>query len=91
MASRNIHAKYNNRCFWIGGAGVAYNYDAIAYNESGGVDPLSRILMHQSGWQIWFEGLGTPYGIMDLRGITQINPTSWINSRRNGKRTGGDK
>jgi len=27
---------------------------------------------------MWFEGLGSPYGIMDLRGIAQVTPTSWI-------------
>ena len=71
-------AKYNKRCFWIGGAGTAYNYDGIAYNGSGGVEPHSRILTYQKYWNIWFEGLGAPYGIMDLRGIAQVTPTSWI-------------
>lgn len=27
---------------------------------------------------MWFESLGAPYGIMDVRGIAQIAPTSWI-------------
>jgi len=75
---RMAAAKYNNRCFWIGGAGTAYNYDGIAYNGSGGVEPHTRILTYQKYWNMWFEGLGSPYGIMDLRGIAQISPTSWI-------------
>ena len=75
---RMAATKYNNRCFWIGGAGTAYNYDGIAYNGSGGVEPHSRILTYQKYWNMWFEGLGSPYGIMDLRGIAQITPTSWI-------------
>jgi len=75
---RMAAAKYNNRCFWIGGSGTAYNYDGIAYNGSGGVEPHSRILTYQKDWNMWFEGLGSPYGIMDLRGIAQITPTSWI-------------
>ena len=75
---RMAAAKYNKRCFWIGGAGTAYNYDGIAYNGSGGVEPHSRILTYQKYWNIWFEGLGAPYGIMDLRGIAQVTPTSWI-------------
>jgi len=75
---RAAAAKYNNRCFWIGGAGVAYNYNGIAYDGSGGVEPLSRILTYESEWKMWFEGLGTPYGIMDLRGIAQVSPTSWV-------------
>ena len=78
MDIRMAAAKYNNRCFWIGGSGTAYNYDGIAYNGSGGVEPHSRILTYQKDWNMWFEGLGSPYGIMDLRGIAQITPTSWI-------------
>ena len=75
---RMAAANYNNRCFWIGGSGTAYNYDGIAYNGSGGVEPHSRILTYQKDWNMWFEGLGSPYGIMDLRGIAQVTPTSWI-------------
>jgi len=75
---RMAAAKYNNRCFWIGGSGTAYNYDGIAYDGSGGVEPHARILTYQKYWNMWFEGLGSPYGIMDLRGIAQITPTSWI-------------
>lgn len=75
---RAAAANYNNRCFWIGGAGTAYNYDGIAYNGSGGVEPTPRILTYESQWKMWFEGLGSPYGIMDLRGIAKISPTSWI-------------
>jgi N-acetylneuraminic acid mutarotase len=75
---RMAAAKYNNRCFWIGGSGTAYNYNGIAYNGSGGVEPHSRILTYQKHWNMWFEGLGAPYGIMDLRGIAQVTPTSWI-------------
>ena len=75
---RMAAAKYQNRCFWIGGSGTAYNYNGIAYNGSGGVEPHTRILAYQKDWNIWFEGLGAPFGIMDLRGIAQITPTSWI-------------
>ncbi len=75
---RMAAAKHNNRCFWIGGAGVAYNYNGIAYNGSGGVEPLNRILTYESDYLLWKEGLGAPYGVMDLRGIAEISPTSWI-------------
>jgi hypothetical protein len=43
-----------------------------------GVEPHSRILTYQKYWNMWVEGLGAPYGIMDLRGIMRITPTSWI-------------
>lgn len=75
---RMAAAKYQERCFWIGGSGKAYNYNGIAYDGSGGVEPLQRILRYESGKQMWDEGLGAPYGVMDLRSVAQISPTSWI-------------
>lgn len=69
---------HGDKVFWIGGSGVTYNYNGIAYNGSGGVDPLHRILTYDTGDTTWIEGLGAPHGVMDLRGIAQITPTSWI-------------
>lgn len=75
---RMAAASYQDRCFWIGGSGKAYNYNGIAYDGSGGVEPLQRILRYESGFQQWDEGLGAPHGVMDLRGIARIAPTKWI-------------
>ena len=71
-------ASYDNRAFWIGGSGVTYNFDGIAYNGSGGVDPLARILTFDTERQQYFEGLGAPHQVMDLRGVAQISPTEFI-------------
>lgn len=69
---------YEDKIFWVGGAPTAYNYDGIAYNGSGGVDPMDRILMYDTdnGW--WDEGTGQTYAQMDLRGIAQIGINKWI-------------
>ncbi len=75
---RMAAAVHGNRVFWIGGSGVTYNYDGIAYNGSGGVDPLARILSYDTQSQTWDEGLGAPYQVMDLRGAARIAPTQYI-------------
>ena len=69
---------HNNRAFWIGGGGVAYNYDGLAYSNGAGVEPLERILQFKNDTYLYDEGLGTPFGIMDLRGVAQISETEWI-------------
>jgi len=74
MAAVNV----DDKAFWIGGSGVTYNYNGIAYNGSGGVSPLNRILRYNSESGNWFEGLGAPYGIMDLRGAAQISETQFV-------------
>lgn len=69
---------HDNRAFWVGGGGVAYNYDGLAYSNGAGVEPLSRILQFKNDTYLYDEGLGTPFGIMDLRGIAKISDTEWI-------------
>ncbi len=69
---------YNNHLFWLGGSAISYNYDGIAYNGSGGVPPLTQIMMYRPATQTWFDGFGAPYGIMDLRGNGKIANNAWI-------------
>jgi hypothetical protein len=69
---------YGSRVFWIGGGGAGYNYNGLAYSNGSGVEPLERILQFEKNWDMWFEGLGSPYGVMDLRGIAQVGSASWI-------------
>jgi hypothetical protein len=71
-------SQHENRAFWIGGGGVAYNYDGLAYSNGSGVEPLERILQFKNDTYLFDEGLGTPFGIMDLRGIAKISETEWI-------------
>lgn len=71
-------SNYDDKAFWVGGGGVAYNYNGIAYYGGAGVEPLERILQFKSDDYHWDEGLGTPFKVMDLRGIAKISETEWI-------------
>jgi hypothetical protein len=69
---------YGESIYWVGGSSTSYNYNGIAYNGSGGVEPLTQIMRYDAQNEIWYAGEGAPYSVMDLRGIAQIGPTSWI-------------
>lgn len=69
---------HGNNLFWVGGSAISYNYNGIAYNGSGGVSPLYNIARYDAFNQLWNEGTGAPYGVMDLRGNGQISPTEWV-------------
>lgn len=71
-------SNYNEKVFWLGGGGVAYNFNGIAYYGGAGVEPLDRILQYNAYTQNWDEGLGTPFQVMDLRGIAKVANTEWI-------------
>lgn len=71
-------SNYMDKVFWLGGGGVAYNYNGIAYSGGVGVEPLDRILQYNGSSQLWDEGVGTPFQVMDLRGIAKISDTEWI-------------
>ena len=67
-----------NTVFWVGGSPTSYNYNGIAYNGSGGVDPSARIL-HFNSWNYQFaDEINQPYGVMDLRGIAKLSGDRWI-------------
>lgn len=68
MASTSVHDK----AYWIGGSGNTYNYNGIAYDKSGGVQPLNREL-HLNNYKWEFEK--NNQFPMDLRGIANISDT----------------
>lgn len=75
---RSACLAHGNNIFWVGGSPISYNYNGIAYNGSGGVEPLYQIMRYDAFEQTWYAGTGAPYGVMDLRGVAQVGPTSWI-------------
>ena len=75
---RSACLSYDDNVFWVGGSATSYNYDGIAYNGSGGVAPLTQIMRYNLSTKNWYAGNGTPYSVMDLRGVARISPTSWI-------------
>ncbi len=67
--------KINNIPHWLGGSAKTYNYNAIAYNGSGGVHPSNRDLYLSNNKlnTTLLENLP-----MDLRGIAEINDSTKI-------------
>lgn len=75
---RSACISHGNNVFWVGGSETSYNYNGVAYNGSGGVEPAFTIARYDAQFQDWYEGTGSPYGIMDMRGSGQVSATSWI-------------
>ena len=67
-----------NTLFWVGGSSVSYNYNGIAYNGSGGVDPSARILQFNNNVYQYSDEVSEPFGVMELRGIAKLGGTRWI-------------
>lgn len=67
-----------NSVFWVGGSGTSYNYNGIAYDGSGGVEPSARIL-HFNNWSYQHvDNVSEPHGVMDLRGIAKLPGNRWV-------------
>lgn len=75
---RSACVNHGNNVFWIGGSETSYNYNGVAYNGSGGVPPAGTISRYDTDSKLWYEGAGSPFGVMDLRGASQVSSTSWI-------------
>ncbi|MFT5860146.1 MAG: hypothetical protein ACI865_002254 [Flavobacteriaceae bacterium] len=75
---RSACSGVGNTVFWIGGSGISYNFDGIAYSNGAGVEPLTRALhLGVSDNQFTDETTQT-YGVMDLRGIAKLSNNRWI-------------
>jgi len=65
----------NNKIHWVGGSTITYNYNPVAYDGSGGVNPANRDLyLEKNQWKVNFTNI-LP---MDLRGIAEINDSTRI-------------
>lgn len=69
---------HNNTVFFVGGGEVAYNYDAIAYDGTGLVEPAPRILHFNSNSGTYVENVDIPYATMDHRGLAKLGGGNWI-------------
>ncbi|MCF6347545.1 MAG: hypothetical protein L3J20_04495 [Flavobacteriaceae bacterium] len=72
---RMAATKINNRPYWFGGSTTTYNYNAIAYDGSGGVNPSNRVLFLSKNKLNTAILKNLP---MDLRGIAEINDSTKI-------------
>lgn len=75
---RSACSGHENAVFWVGGSQTSYNYDGIAYNGTGGVNPSARILSFNNTHYNYSDEISQPYGVMDLRGIAKIGSNQWI-------------
>jgi hypothetical protein len=66
----------NNIPYWMGGSAISYNYNGIAYNGTGGVPALSKL--------IWYNGSasqalqGQLPAVMDIRGAAVIGKNRFV-------------
>ncbi|MBC8266966.1 MAG: T9SS type A sorting domain-containing protein [Flavobacteriales bacterium] len=63
--------RVNNQIHWIGGSGITYNFNGIAYNGSGGVPTINRDLYFDFQTSSWLTN--SAIIPMDLRGIANVN------------------
>jgi N-acetylneuraminic acid mutarotase len=75
---RSACSAHGNTIFWIGGSAKSYNYDGIAYDGSGGVDPSARVLHFNNSVYQYSDEIAEPYGVMDLRGVAKFGNDRWI-------------
>lgn len=73
MASTTV----GNQVHWIGGSNKTYNYNGIAYNGSGGVEPNHRDLyLSRFNDDTFNENVNSEPIPMDLRSIAKVNDTT---------------
>jgi hypothetical protein len=75
---RSACSGHDKTVFWLGGAELAYNFDALAYDGSGLVEPAAKILHHNTRTNNETEVSPTDFGTMDHRGIAKLNGGNWI-------------
>lgn len=66
----------NDAPVWVGGSATSYNYDAVAYNGSGVVEPATEML-RWDGTSMVSAGQTIPQ-LMDLRGAGELDNNSFI-------------
>ncbi|HRH69774.1 MAG TPA: kelch repeat-containing protein [Flavobacteriales bacterium] len=66
----------NDAPVWIGGSATSYNYDAVAYNGSGVVQPATEMLRWDGALMV-SAGFTVPH-VMDLRGAGALDNNSFI-------------
>jgi hypothetical protein len=62
-----------NQIHWIGGSNETYNFNGIAYNNTGGVPPNNRDLYLNTDEDLTWTTNYTQNYPMDLRGLASIN------------------
>lgn len=71
---RAAATKTSDALHWLGGSNVTYNFNAIAYNGSGLVEPANQAVFYHPNSGLWGNEVA-PDLPMDLRGIGNISST----------------
>ncbi|MEL6836255.1 MAG: hypothetical protein AAFP77_24880, partial [Bacteroidota bacterium] len=69
---------FGDQAIWIGGSDNTYNFDALAYDGSGVVNPLDRIGIYEPNTGEWSEIFGFIPAIMDLRGVAELGNGEYL-------------
>lgn len=69
---------FEDQPYWLGGSAVSYNYNGIAYNGSGAVSPLKRIMRLSLGPDTLEILPDTLFPTMDLRGVAQVGDNQFM-------------
>lgn len=69
-----VTSDYMGNVYFIGGSSITFNYNGIAYNGSGGVNPNNRNLFYNAISSQWGIDSSQQY-LMDLRGIANVSST----------------
>ena len=65
-----------NQVHWVGGSNKTYNYNGIAYDGSGGIEPNNRdLFISMSDDESFNENLNSADIPMDLRSIAKVSDT----------------
>ena len=75
---RSGATQYRGRPIWLGGSAVSYNFDGIAYNGSGGVAPLSDLVVGSAETDTLERLPGVLPPTMDLRGVAALDADTYI-------------
>lgn len=74
---RAASSGHDKTVFFVGGSSIAYNFDAIAYDGTGAVEPSNRIVTYSTKDDS-FQDLDQFFAVMDLRGIAKLGGGNWI-------------
>lgn len=77
---RMASASINDQVYWFGGSETTYNYNGVAYNGSGGVEPSGRFSVYTPANGSWEEETFAELP-MDLRGVAVAsvpNMQMWV-------------
>jgi len=78
LGYRMAATEWKDQVLWFGGATTAYNFNGIAYNGSGGVPPLNRILSYNPLTDSLKVENDTIAPIMDMRGIARLDENTFM-------------